>query len=109
MFSAYEKHYPPFADDEVWRLEKIGKGGPTQERLNYYKITTIGDFKRMYSNNLSLGVESAKNKIKKKKLQIKHLTIMSLLKNIGFRNHAAVCEFREKLHRLFDSIEILFL
>uniref|UniRef100_A0A0E0KFE8 Uncharacterized protein n=1 Tax=Oryza punctata TaxID=4537 RepID=A0A0E0KFE8_ORYPU len=40
----YKKHHPPVLDDEVWRLEKIGKEGAFHKRLNREKIVTVKDF-----------------------------------------------------------------
>ncbi|CAO2148240.1 unnamed protein product [Urochloa humidicola] len=43
----YRKHYPPVLGDEVWRLEKIGKGGLFQRKLADSHIHTVQDFVRM--------------------------------------------------------------
>ncbi|XP_077222695.1 calmodulin-binding protein 60 B-like isoform X2 [Tasmannia lanceolata] len=43
----YKKHYPPALNDEVWRLEKIGKGGSFHKRLNKAGIYTVEDFLRL--------------------------------------------------------------
>uniref|UniRef100_A0ACD5X612 Uncharacterized protein n=1 Tax=Avena sativa TaxID=4498 RepID=A0ACD5X612_AVESA len=40
----YKKHHPPVLEDEVWRLEKIGKDGAFHKRLNKEKIVTVKDF-----------------------------------------------------------------
>ncbi|KAF7068857.1 hypothetical protein CFC21_074570 [Triticum aestivum] len=40
----YKKHHPPVLEDEVWRLEKIGKEGAFHKRLNKEKIVTVKDF-----------------------------------------------------------------
>ncbi|XP_019054271.1 PREDICTED: calmodulin-binding protein 60 C isoform X2 [Nelumbo nucifera] len=42
----YKKHYPPALNDEVWRLEKIGKDGSFHKRLNKAGIFTVEDFLR---------------------------------------------------------------
>ncbi|XP_057544148.1 calmodulin-binding protein 60 B-like isoform X2 [Amaranthus tricolor] len=42
----YKKHYPPALNDEVWRLEKIGKDGAFHKRLNKAGILTVEDFLR---------------------------------------------------------------
>lgn len=42
----YKKHYPPALNDEVWRLEKIGKDGAFHKRLNKAGIVTVEDFLR---------------------------------------------------------------
>ncbi|MQM07891.1 hypothetical protein Taro_040732 [Colocasia esculenta] len=43
----YKKHYPPALQDEVWRLEKIGKDGSFHKRLNKAGIYTVEDFLRL--------------------------------------------------------------
>ncbi|CAM6026887.1 unnamed protein product [Sphagnum balticum] len=43
----YKKHYPPALNDEVWRLDKIGKDGAFHKRLNQAKIMTVEDFLRL--------------------------------------------------------------
>ncbi|XP_044985794.1 calmodulin-binding protein 60 A-like isoform X2 [Hordeum vulgare subsp. vulgare] len=40
----YKKHHPPVLEDDVWRLEKIGKEGAFHKRLNKEKIVTVKDF-----------------------------------------------------------------
>lgn len=40
----YKKHYPPALNDEVWRLEKIGKDGAFHKRLNKAGIFTVEEF-----------------------------------------------------------------
>ncbi|XP_021755391.1 calmodulin-binding protein 60 D-like isoform X2 [Chenopodium quinoa] len=43
----YKKHYPPALNDEVWRLEKIGKDGSFHKRLNSAGIYFVEDFLRL--------------------------------------------------------------
>ncbi|XP_021599387.1 calmodulin-binding protein 60 B isoform X2 [Manihot esculenta] len=43
----YKKHYPPALNDEVWRLEKIGKDGSFHKRLSKAGIFTVEDFLRV--------------------------------------------------------------
>lgn len=43
----YKKHYPPALNDEVWRLEKIGKDGSFHKRLTKSGIYTVEDFLRL--------------------------------------------------------------
>ncbi|XVE98741.1 hypothetical protein REPUB_Repub03eG0134000 [Reevesia pubescens] len=43
----YKKHYPPALNDDVWRLEKIGKDGSFHKRLNAAGIFTVEDFLRL--------------------------------------------------------------
>lgn len=45
-FVVYKKHYPPALNDEVWRLEKIGKDGSFHKRLSKSGIFTVEDFLR---------------------------------------------------------------
>lgn len=46
-FVVYKKHYPPALNDDVWRLEKIGKDGSFHKRLNKNGIFTVEDFLRL--------------------------------------------------------------
>ncbi|KAJ1434795.1 hypothetical protein SESBI_05155 [Sesbania bispinosa] len=43
----YKKHYPPALNDEVWRLEKIGKDGSFHKRLTKAGIYTVEDVLRL--------------------------------------------------------------
>ncbi|PON41282.1 Calmodulin-binding protein [Trema orientale] len=43
----YKKHYPPALNDDVWRLEKIGKDGSFHKRLNKAGIYSVEDFLRL--------------------------------------------------------------
>ncbi|XP_047307955.1 calmodulin-binding protein 60 B-like [Impatiens glandulifera] len=43
----YKKHYPPVLNDEIWRLEKIGKDGSFHKRLNSAGIFVVEDFLRL--------------------------------------------------------------
>lgn len=43
----YKKHYPPALNDEVWRLEKIGKDGSFHKKLNKAGIFSVEDFLRL--------------------------------------------------------------
>lgn len=43
----YKKHYPPSLEDEVWRLEKIGKDGAFHRRLADDGIKTVQDFLKL--------------------------------------------------------------
>ncbi|GLT47672.1 hypothetical protein SLA2020_213480 [Shorea laevis] len=42
----YKKHYPPFPNDEVWRLERIAKEGAFHKRLACQEVQTVKDFLR---------------------------------------------------------------
>ncbi|XP_031371464.1 protein SAR DEFICIENT 1-like isoform X2 [Punica granatum] len=44
---SYEKHYPPKLEDEVWRLEKIGKEGNLSMKLASAGVITVQDFLKM--------------------------------------------------------------
>ncbi|XP_074328493.1 calmodulin-binding protein 60 D-like [Apium graveolens] len=48
----YKKHYPPALNDDVWRLEKIGKDGSFHKRLNKAGISTVEDFLRLVARDL---------------------------------------------------------
>ncbi|KAL5549074.1 hypothetical protein UlMin_004305 [Ulmus minor] len=43
----YKKHYPPALNDDVWRLEKIGKDGAFHKRLNKAGIFSVEEFLRL--------------------------------------------------------------
>ncbi|CAK9874017.1 unnamed protein product [Sphagnum jensenii] len=43
----YKKHYPPALNDEVWRLDKIGKDGAFHKRLNKAGLWSVEDFLRL--------------------------------------------------------------
>lgn len=43
----YKKHYPPALEDEVWRLEKIGKDGAFHKKLSAEGIKTVQDFLKL--------------------------------------------------------------
>ena len=43
----YKKHYPPRLNDEVWRLDKIGKDGAFHKRLNQSGVNTVEDLLRL--------------------------------------------------------------
>ncbi|KAK4768150.1 hypothetical protein SAY87_003291 [Trapa incisa] len=43
----YKKHYPPSLEDDVWRLEKIGKDGALHKKLASEGIKTVQDFLKM--------------------------------------------------------------
>ncbi|XP_074580710.1 calmodulin-binding protein 60 D-like [Curcuma longa] len=48
---AYKKHYPPMPNDEVWRLDKIGKNGAFRVRLEKAKVRTVGEFVRLLNTD----------------------------------------------------------
>ncbi|KAJ6970091.1 protein SAR DEFICIENT 1-like [Populus alba x Populus x berolinensis] len=43
----YKKHHPPMLQDEVWRLEKIGKDGAFHRKLAADGINTVQDFLKL--------------------------------------------------------------
>ncbi|KAL5544820.1 hypothetical protein UlMin_008604 [Ulmus minor] len=43
----YKKHHPPKLEDEVWRLEKIGKDGAFHKKLASENINTVQDFLKL--------------------------------------------------------------
>ncbi|GLU12989.1 hypothetical protein SLE2022_296400 [Rubroshorea leprosula] len=43
----YKKHHPPMLEDEVWRLEKIGKDGAFHKKLSSQGIKTVQDFLKL--------------------------------------------------------------
>ncbi|XP_027125449.1 calmodulin-binding protein 60 A-like [Coffea arabica] len=46
-----QKHHPPSASDEVWRLENIGKGGPIHDRLKGANVNHVKDFQTRLSED----------------------------------------------------------
>lgn len=44
----YKKHHPPTLEDEVWRLEKIGKDGAFHKKLARENIHTVQDFLKLF-------------------------------------------------------------
>lgn len=43
----YKKHYPPKLDDDVWRLEKIGKDGAFHKKLASINVNSVQDFLKL--------------------------------------------------------------
>jgi hypothetical protein len=43
----YKKHHPPSLEDDVWRLEKIGKDGAFHRKLSSNGICTVQDFLKL--------------------------------------------------------------
>ncbi|KAJ4974276.1 hypothetical protein NE237_007450 [Protea cynaroides] len=44
----YKKHHPPSLEDEVWRLDKIGKGGAFHRKLASDGIHTVQDLLKLW-------------------------------------------------------------
>ncbi|GER34126.1 calmodulin binding protein-like [Striga asiatica] len=82
----YKKHHPPTLDDEVWRLEKIGKGGVFHRKLASHGIDTIQDFLKLFTVDSSKLRKILGNGMSEKKWQ-------STLK------HAKTCVMGTKLYR----------
>ena len=47
LYSVYKKHYPPMLNDEVWRLEKIGKDGAFHKKLASINVNSVQDFLKL--------------------------------------------------------------
>ena len=45
--AVYKKHHPPMLQDEVWRLEKIGKDGAFHRKLAAEGVNTVQDFLKL--------------------------------------------------------------
>jgi hypothetical protein len=43
----YKKHHPPKLEDDVWRLEKIGKDGAFHKKMTDKGIKTVQDFLKL--------------------------------------------------------------
>ncbi|KAJ0256421.1 Protein SAR DEFICIENT 1 [Hirschfeldia incana] len=43
----YKKHHPPMLEDDVWRLEKIGKDGAFHKKLSAENINNVQDFLKL--------------------------------------------------------------
>ncbi|XP_023755114.1 protein SAR DEFICIENT 1 isoform X1 [Lactuca sativa] len=43
----YKKHHPPMLEDDVWRLEKIGKDGAFHKKLASNDIKTVQEFLKL--------------------------------------------------------------
>ncbi|XP_010537458.1 PREDICTED: protein SAR DEFICIENT 1 [Tarenaya hassleriana] len=43
----YKKHHPPMLEDDVWRLEKIGKEGAFHKKLSAEGVNTVQDFLKL--------------------------------------------------------------
>ncbi|XP_042501587.1 protein SAR DEFICIENT 1-like isoform X2 [Macadamia integrifolia] len=44
----YKKHHPPSLEDDVWRLERIGKDGALHKKLALEGIHTVQDFLKLW-------------------------------------------------------------
>ncbi|KAL6007549.1 hypothetical protein ACLOJK_033047 [Asimina triloba] len=45
----YRKHYPPALEDDVWRLERIGKDGAFHKKLTAAGIQKVQDFLKLFA------------------------------------------------------------
>ncbi|KAL1312944.1 hypothetical protein HN51_039521 [Arachis hypogaea] len=50
---SYKKHYPPYLNDDIWRLEKIAKDGKIHKRLSSQGIHTVKDLLQLYTTDPS--------------------------------------------------------
>lgn len=89
----YKKHHPPALEDEVWRLEKIGKGGTFHQKLASEGIHTVQDFLKLFM------IDSTKLR-----------TIMGTMSNKIWEatlKHAKTCVMGTKLYRSHGDNYIL--
>lgn len=61
-----KKHHPPSSEDEVWRLEGIGKDGTYHKSLSSHDIKNVGDFLKAYEKNGTNLKKLLGNKVPKK-------------------------------------------
>ncbi|XP_042047808.1 calmodulin-binding protein 60 B-like [Salvia splendens] len=66
---SYQKHHPPQLNDQVWRLERIGKNGACHKQLTKLGISNVGDLLRSLAMN-PVSVRNALGKISNKKWEI---------------------------------------
>ncbi|KAI3964885.1 hypothetical protein MKX01_021781 [Papaver californicum] len=57
----YQKHFPPWPCDEVWRLKKIRKDGVFHQRLSDMGILTVENFLRLFYTDSSSLVKAFDN------------------------------------------------
>ncbi|KAI3448519.1 hypothetical protein Pfo_005184 [Paulownia fortunei] len=93
---SYQKHYPPSLDDEVWRLEKIAKGGSSHKKLTQFGISSVRDFLRLYVTD-----------------QFTLRTILHKVSNKTWETitgHATTCTLDDKkyMYRTAHGTELLF-
>uniref|UniRef100_A0A0D9Y030 Calmodulin-binding protein n=1 Tax=Leersia perrieri TaxID=77586 RepID=A0A0D9Y030_9ORYZ len=79
----FEKHYPPMLDDEVWRLEKIGRNGAHHQALTKSGVDSVQKFLQSYFTD-------------EKKL-IQNFTKMSQAAWKTIISHAMTCEVGDNL------------
>ncbi|XP_047964122.1 calmodulin-binding protein 60 B-like [Salvia hispanica] len=80
---SYQKHHPPQLNDQVWRLEKIGKNGASHKQLTKLGISNVGDLLRL----LAMNPVSVRDALGKKMSNKKWETIVA---------HAAECVLDDK-------------
>lgn len=78
MILVNKKHHPPSGDDEVWRLEGIGKDGAYHKNLSSCGIKTVGDFLKTYN-------EIGHASLKKVSLD-KNFKILLITSTLQFKN-----------------------
>ncbi|KAA8542730.1 hypothetical protein F0562_023882 [Nyssa sinensis] len=79
----YKKHHPPKLEDEVWRLEKIGKNGAFHTKLASNRIKTVQDFLKLHAVDPSKLKEILGNGMSEKMWEV---TV----------NHARTCDMGNK-------------
>ncbi|KAL0535578.1 hypothetical protein IC582_029914 [Cucumis melo] len=92
----YKKHYPPMLNDEVWRLEKIGKEGVFHRKLSDHNIKTVQEFLQLYT-------------IDPQKLRTVLGVAMSVKMWEATVKHAKTCELGSKLYLFRGPNFLLFL
>ncbi|KAI3424569.1 uncharacterized protein J3R85_010589 [Psidium guajava] len=90
-FTAYQKHYPPASDDEIWRLESIAKDGPFHKRLNEAGIHKVEEFLRQLSKDSD---------------KLRNTLGMTEKKWKALLDHAKTCTPNGKLYVYHDDSEI---
>ncbi|XP_073145344.1 protein SAR DEFICIENT 1 [Henckelia pumila] len=91
----YKKHHPPGLKDDVWRLEKIGKGGAFHQKLASEGVYTVQDFLKLFM------IDSAKLRL-----------IMGAMSDRMWEatlKHAKTCVMGTKLYRCHGDNYILTL
>ncbi|XLU31897.1 hypothetical protein S245_067963, partial [Arachis hypogaea] len=89
------KHYPPYLNDDIWRLEKIAKDGKIHKRVSSHGIHTVKDLLQLYTTEpSSLYVAERKhNCTDVEDLFIAHIVEMDTMAR-GFKNAAKLIEER---------------
>ncbi|KAL3512926.1 hypothetical protein ACH5RR_025643 [Cinchona calisaya] len=83
----YKKHYPPLLSDDVWRLEKIRRGGQLHKRLQRANINTVEELLR----SLNLDAQSLQERLD-----------VSAAKFKAIVDHAQTCMIGSNLHKYYS-------